>query len=82
MKTTSKGGGCSPCRQDFHRFAAVIGDRHNGSGALEQFGSDLLIHFVVFDQQNANAAGIVRRCILFRQTRAVVFIALTAEQIY
>ena len=65
MNTTSNGGGSVSFGQDFHGFAAMVGHGHDGSGALQQFRRDLLVHLVVFDQQDADSRGIMHSGVVF-----------------
>ena len=49
-------------RQDAHCFATVIGDSYGGARALEKLRRDLLVYFVIFDQENPNAVCGLRMC--------------------
>ena len=45
--------------EELDRLAAVIGNGDDGAGALQEFSRDLLVHFVVFDQQDADSGGVM-----------------------
>ena len=49
------GGGCGPFWSSSTACRPCGGNRDCGSLAFQQFLRDLLVHFVVFDQQDANA---------------------------
>ena len=47
--------------QDFHRFSAMVGNGYDRAGALQQFSRNLLVHLVVFYQQNPDSGGVMHR---------------------
>ena len=66
--------------KDFNGFPTVVRHRHYRPGTLQQFGRDLLIHLVIFDQQDANSRRVMLRDISF--ARAMIFQSSDAEQIH
>ena len=46
----------------------MVGDSHDSSSALQQFGRDLLIYLIIFDQQHADPGRIMRDGISLRRT--------------
>src|SRR5438270_10202458 len=47
-------------RQDLHGFSPMISEGDDRARTLQKFGRDLLVYLIIFDQQNANPAGIMR----------------------
>ena len=45
--------------KDFHGDSAVTRNRDDGPRTFQQLGGDLLVHLVVFHQQDADTAGVV-----------------------
>ena len=59
----------------------MVGHGHDCSGALQQFPRNLLVHLVVFDQQDTDSRGIMHD-VVFPDTGTVVVYSRNAEQVH
>ena len=55
-------------RQNFHRLSAMTSEGDDRTSALQDFGRDLLIYLIIFDQQHADPGRIMRDGISLRRT--------------
>ena len=72
MNTTSNRRGLVPCSQDLHGFTAMVGHGYDCSGALQQFRRNLLVHLVVFHQQDPDSRGIMHGAASLPRTGTVI----------
>ena len=49
---------------------------------IQQLGGDLLVQLVVFDEQDADTAGVVRRGLALALLRALGFLGADAKQLH
>ena len=69
-------------RQDFYRFATMVSDCDDSSGALQQFRRNLLVHLVAFDQQDPDSCGVVHVAVVFLRARTVLLEPSDTEQVH
>ena len=70
------------CCQDLHRFGTIVGNGYDRSGALQQFRRNLLVHLVVFDQQNPDPQGVMHMGVVFLRAGTVALESGNAEQVH